>query len=55
VDQSEDREPGEVHRGGEQGEVGSNLEAAPDARSPAPVAATHQVGDLALDDGRVAR
>ena len=51
---SGDAEPGEaceVDRGGEEGEVGADLEPAPDTGLPPAVSPSHQVGELALDLG----
>lgn len=42
-------EPGEVDRGGQEREVGGDLELAADPGAPAAVAAAHEVADLALD------
>src|SRR5258708_35547975 len=45
---AQDREPGEVGRGGEQGEVGGDLELPTDPGAAPAVAAAHEVADLAL-------
>src|SRR5260370_26419294 len=49
--EAQDSEPGEVGSGGEQGEVGGDLELPADPGSAPAVAAAHQVADLALDLG----
>src|SRR5271169_2524303 len=48
---TEHAEAGQVDRGGEQGEVGGNLDQSADAGAAAAVAAAHEVADLALDLG----
>ena len=49
--ESEHAEPGQVHRGGQQGKVGGDLQPSPDSGSPTSVSAAHQVPDLALHLG----
>jgi len=49
--ESEHGETGEVHSGGEQGEMGSHVGLAAHPRAPAAVAAAHKVRDVALDLG----
>ena len=49
--EAEHAEPGQVDRGGEQGEVGGDLDRAADAGASAAVVTPHQMPDLAFDLG----